>query len=265
MDGSVTITTPAPGAISDPNHDQSMIDKFESANTPPETPNQTSTTPVRPADVPEKFWDAEKGIINHEALLKSYNELSSKIGKPQDPPATLPADDQQQPKAQPVVQPVDYAKYSTEFLESGELSADSYAELEKAGYDRGMVDAYLEGQKALAATIAQKAYEIAGGQSAYEAMVDWGAQHLSDEEIEAFDQAIQGTDAQKAAAIRDLKSRYTEAVGNPPTLINGSERSTGTAYESTAQMKADMKDPRYKNDPAFRAEVERKLANSTIF
>src|SRR5919202_193006 len=34
----------------------------------------------RPADVPEKFWDAATGTIRTEALLKSYAELERKLG-----------------------------------------------------------------------------------------------------------------------------------------------------------------------------------------
>ncbi|NJO36278.1 MAG: hypothetical protein HC871_00115 [Rhizobiales bacterium] len=35
---------------------------------------------VRPADVPEKFWDAEEGTLRTETLLKSYLELERKLG-----------------------------------------------------------------------------------------------------------------------------------------------------------------------------------------
>ncbi|MEZ5933327.1 MAG: hypothetical protein R3F54_15530 [Alphaproteobacteria bacterium] len=35
---------------------------------------------TRPADVPEKFWDAEGGTLRTETLLKSYLELERKLG-----------------------------------------------------------------------------------------------------------------------------------------------------------------------------------------
>jgi hypothetical protein len=35
----------------------------------------------RPADVPEKFWDAEKGELRLDALLKSYRELERKLSR----------------------------------------------------------------------------------------------------------------------------------------------------------------------------------------
>ncbi len=35
----------------------------------------------RPADVPEKFWDAEAGSIRTDALLRSYLELERRLGR----------------------------------------------------------------------------------------------------------------------------------------------------------------------------------------
>jgi len=40
----------------------------------------TDGVPERPADVPEKFWDAATGTVRTEALLKSYAELERKVG-----------------------------------------------------------------------------------------------------------------------------------------------------------------------------------------
>jgi hypothetical protein len=44
---------------------------------------------VRPAGVPEKFWDRDAGAIRTEALLKSYLELERKLGSM----VALPGDD----------------------------------------------------------------------------------------------------------------------------------------------------------------------------
>ncbi|MCS6855979.1 MAG: hypothetical protein NZ523_14685, partial [Elioraea sp.] len=40
----------------------------------------------RPADVPEKFWDEEKGEIRLDALLKSYRELERRLSQRAGPP-----------------------------------------------------------------------------------------------------------------------------------------------------------------------------------
>ncbi|WPB84571.1 capsid assembly protein [Sediminicoccus rosea] len=41
----------------------------------------------RPAEVPEKFWDAERGELRVEALLKSYRELERRLSQRAAPPA----------------------------------------------------------------------------------------------------------------------------------------------------------------------------------
>src|ERR1700720_209995 len=43
-----------------------------------------SDPPARPEHVPEKFWNADKGEVNVDALLKSYGELE----KTRQPPTT---------------------------------------------------------------------------------------------------------------------------------------------------------------------------------
>lgn len=40
----------------------------------------------RPAEVPEKFWDAERGVVRLDALLKSYRELEWRLSQRFAPP-----------------------------------------------------------------------------------------------------------------------------------------------------------------------------------
>ncbi|MDB5372294.1 MAG: hypothetical protein JWP04_936 [Belnapia sp.] len=48
----------------------------------------------RPAEVPEKFWDAEAGTLRTEALLKSYRELERRLSQRAAPPAADAAPDE---------------------------------------------------------------------------------------------------------------------------------------------------------------------------
>ena len=54
-----------------------------------------SDKPLRPAGVPEKFWNPELGTVRTEALLKSYLELERKLGSTVQP-ATDEGDLEQQ-------------------------------------------------------------------------------------------------------------------------------------------------------------------------
>lgn len=40
-----------------------------------------AATAERPREIPEKFWDKEKGEVRTDALLKSYQELERKLGR----------------------------------------------------------------------------------------------------------------------------------------------------------------------------------------
>jgi len=51
---------------------------------PPPPPADAKT---RPAEVPEKFWDAEAGTLRVDALLKSYRELERRLSQRAAPPA----------------------------------------------------------------------------------------------------------------------------------------------------------------------------------
>ena len=65
--------------------------------------------------------------------------------------------------------------------------------------------------------------------------------------------------------IKGMVARY-QSNTKEPNLTTGENAtaSTGIRYESMAQVKADMSNPKYEKDPAFRKEVEEKLARSTI-
>lgn len=61
---------------------------------PEATATATSLKHERPAHVPEKFWNAETGVLNTEDLLRSYGELerarSAPVVKPSAAPAVTP-------------------------------------------------------------------------------------------------------------------------------------------------------------------------------
>lgn len=53
-----------------------------------QTPSaESDKATARPADIPEKFWDAETGTLRVDALLKSYRELERRLSQRAAPPA----------------------------------------------------------------------------------------------------------------------------------------------------------------------------------
>ena len=248
-------------------HDQKMIDAVDKANsiTPPEG---TEGTPPedRPEWLPEKFKSPED-------MAKAYAALESKLGgqKPTDPPA---ADPEVPPTPAPAdaeaaldEKGLDLKDFSAEFSQKGELSAESYEKLQKAGFDKGLVDQYIAGQQAIAAQYESTIKAEVGGPEKFSAMTEWAKVNLSPAEIETFNtQVSSGNVDQAKLAVLGLGAKYEKAVGSDPQRLLGGQGDGAGAdvFESMAQVTEAMRDPRYKNDPAYRSKVQSKLGRSNV-
>lgn len=111
-------------------------------------------------------------------------------------------------------------------------------------------------------------YEAVGGQEEYTKLTQWARDNLSKDQIDVYNQAINQGDsgtalfaAQALQAMNKLASYENHGYQGDVTVPGGDQSATSSqGYESQAQMTADMSDPRYASDPAFRAKVEQKLA-----
>lgn len=257
----------------DPQYVQDMLDKVDGQEAVV-TDNQDI-----PSLLAGKYKDEEalqKGIIE---LLKKQNEgktledvyknLESGLGTKKDPTPPATQTTEPTPKSEgPGEEPsFDLTPFETELLEKGELSEESYTELEKQGFPKQVVDVYLAGQKAVAEKLQTEFYTLVGGQDNYTAMLDWAASNLSPSEIQAYNNAVNTDIDMGKLAAEALYARYIKAKGSPPkTLVQGTASSTpGGQYASRAQLIADINDPRYSKDPAFRKAVQEKLARSNVF
>jgi hypothetical protein len=256
--------TPTPGT---PEHDAAMAAKAEAVFNPPTEevtpPAAEAPATERPQWLPEKFGSPEE-------LAKAYAELEQKQGKaPEQTAEEPPKEEGEQTEAEKIVEAagLDYASLNQEFNDKGTLSEESYKALEeKAGLTREMVDTHIAGQQALAREAQTRAFDIAGGADQYDNMTKWAAANLDIKEIEAYNQAIEGSAEQAALAVAGLKSKYITANGSEPSLLtggNGGGQEVG--FQSTSEMTTAMKDPRYAKDPAYRKSVERRIAVSNIF
>ena len=214
-----------------------------------EETNETNETQSERAEwLPEKFETAED-------LAKAYNELESKLGSTDVEGVSEPATAEQ------------LQQYSDNYAQNGELSEEDYQGLANMGISKDVVDSYIQGQMAIQEAEVQKIYSEVGGEKAYGDMMQWASETLSPEEVKVYDEAVQSGDQVKVmSAIRGLQARYSQKVGTQPKLVKGNTSGVTTdAYESLDQMKRDMQNPLYRTDPAFRKQVEQKLAVSNIF
>lgn len=165
---------------------------------------------------------------------------------------------------------LDFDAFEQEVSENGELSEEGYNKLLEV-FPKNVVDTYIEGQKALAENIVSEIHNEAGGEEAYQEMINWASENLSQEEIDYFNKAIRSGDkVQSKYAVRALSAQYQQATGGQSSeqdslsLVSGdsSSRSGVSGYQSKQEMVRDMQDPRYSKDPAFRRSVEEKIQRS---
>jgi len=225
------------------------------AETGPDAPQAEASQDNQPSERPE--WLPEK-FKTPEDLAKSYTELEKKLSSP-----TEETTEEQAP-AEEITQ-VEFNKFAEEFSEKGELSTDSFSELEKMGYPKEMVETYIKGMQASEAADSDAVMQVAGGADGYKELTDWARDNMEARELELYNQMVgTGTDNAKMA-VEWLMSKREVAGGIEPNLLSG--RATGAPkqeYRSTAEVVSDMKDPRYATDPAFRQDVENKLARSNV-
>lgn len=277
MVDTVVVQSGADASKEDPKHVEAMIAKVDAAAaaSTADVPDAVTSKPEKPEWVPEKFWDAEKGEVRTEAMAQSYKELESKQGakqedKPKEPPKADevdPAKATQGDAAKALEEKgLDITTFQSEFDQNGSLAETSYEALEKAGINRATVDAYIAGQKALAAQFQSEVKSIAGGDEGFAAMVEWAAANADPKDIAAYNRAIDSGDVDAAKlAVAGMYGKFQASRPDEPALIAGAGgKVTGDVYESRQQLTVDMADPRYKNDPAFRKQVIDRLARSSI-
>lgn len=254
--GSVTITTGTGGSAPE-GHDEKMVQRYEAGqaaaaaglsavppnapaaptDAPAGAPGTHPAAPAAPAGAPPVAPEGEQGFI--DTLLKNANLTRDGL--------------------------------AAEYGEGG-LKPESYEALAKQGIDKATVDQYFAGLEA--AGKAQTAeYEQAviketvGSPEKYQEVVGWAAQNLSDQEVQAFNDAVSsGNQALARLAVSGLQARFAAATPPEPKLLTEGVQSVTSAvgFESWAQVKTEMAKREYKTDPAFRAAVQRRLAVSNI-
>lgn len=162
----------------------------------------------------------------------------------------------------------DYSAYESEFLSTGDISKNSREQLYKS-FPKNLVDNYIENMKAAydysVSQSEQKAYEVTGGKDGYLEMTAWASKNLSEDEIEAFNEAVNsGNEKWALQAIKGLYARKSlDGAGKPKITLGGTANGVSGDVFLTRQDYANaVADEKYSNSPQYRAEIEAKLANT---
>ena len=219
-----------------------------------------------PSGSEEQQPEAEEELIlgkfrSQEDLAEAYENLERKLGETrQQDQVSEENSTEQNSNVSEAIQ-----NASDAFYNEGALSEENYKALEENGIPREFVEAYVRGQEATMEAEVTDITNSIGGQENYEAMSEWARNNLPSEEIDSFDQIVESStpDAAKMA-VKGLYARFISEGGQQPTIRQG--QTSGSAvqpFNSSAQVVEAMKDRRYETDPAYREEIERRLAVST--
>ena len=220
-----------------------------------------------------------------EELEKAYGELQKKLGEKGDEdseeagdsePAESKEDSEEAEEAsQPSAAAELITSASNEFSEKGELTAETIAKFSSMS-SKELVEAYMQVQGQLpqasqeaevadiSTAVVNEVKNAAGGETAYNNMVQWAGENLPQTSIEAFDTIINSgsVDAIKLA-VSGLKAQYENSNGYEGTMLTGkAPTNTKDVYRSQAELVAAMSDRRYDNDPAYRQDVIARLERS---
>ena len=218
-----------------------------------------------------------------EELEKAYLELQKKLGErsqeetaeeeasePTGEVAEEETDEEETEEPSEVYQALESA--SQEYEEGGELSEETLEKLSQLD-SKELVEQWVQYVNSSKAdpepgTMPQEDVDrimgSVGGKDQYEQMIGWAADALAPDEIAAYDAVVSNGDPNSVYwAVQGLRSKYVESNGFEGTQVSGSRAPRPEpGFRSQAELARAISDPRYRDDPAYRMDVEQKLSRS---
>lgn len=223
---------------------------------------------------------------SQDDLLKAYNELQSKLGKANESTDEDGSEEEgvqaegEQEEEEVLEEKVEVSENIRKFVEindrfeknGGSVTEEDFESLSQMS-SKDLLDTYFKYHatqiaqaKQTAATNDQLSQirESVGGDDAYASMIEWAGSALSEAETEQFNSVINSNNAAAIGyAVEALNNRYRTNEGYEAPLVTGKKASNSKkAFRSQAELARAIADPRYSSDPAYRMDVEEKLARS---
>lgn len=157
---------------------------------------------------------------------------------------------------------ISFEELDHEFTENGELSEETLKKLEKAGYPRTAISAYLDNLELRAEKFANAVVSYAGTEQDFANLQEY-VKAQGKEATDVFNSVLQtGNLAIIKAHINGIKAQMGNAYGSSrPTIMGNGVVPQGQTqgFQTQNEMVTAISDPRYKNDKVYRAEVEAKV------
>lgn len=237
-------------------------------------------------EVGEQLVAEQEGLLagkykNAEDLEAAYLSLQKKLGQEEqdyeesdEGYAEEEESDEEVSDEAPAVSLINEASEEY-YANDGQLSEETISRFSEMS-SQDLVNAYLEiqannpqaPQQAVEMSEAQvnSVQNAAGGEANYNRVVEWAASNLPDAQIDAFDSVVDsGNPAAIGIAFQGLQRQYEESNGYEGRMLQGKPAgNSNDIFRSQAELVAAMGDPRYENDPAYRADIIQKLEQSDL-
>ena len=226
---------------------------------------------------------------NAQELEKAYAELEAKLGQQsedQTDDATKAEVEEEEEEgveeeaSDREISPAEtlITEASSEYFDSGGLTEETMNKFTQMS-SQDLVNAYMEMSKNNPQQLQQQGLvedlsqgdvntikNSVGGEVEYNNMVNWAAQNLDQNTVQAFDSLLDSGNAGAIQlAVSGLRQQYEAAVGYEGRMLTGkAPKSSGDMFRSQPELVAAMSDPRYDNDPAYRQDVIEKLDRSDL-
>ena len=259
-----------------------MTEKLTYDPTPADAPEFTEDEQDSIA-VAEKLGQEENDLLagkyqSAEELEEAYLELQKKLGSNDDDDDEIEdttLDEDEVEYDEDVVAGIETIQSASDeyYANEGSLSQET---MEKFGQmdSRDLVEAFMAIQENtdpsaeypdISDSDLNTVYNSVGGEEQYNQLTSWAADNMDDRALDAFNSIIdQGNPTAIQIAVAGMKAEYDNAEGYEGRMLQGKAARTSDSFRSQAEVVKAMSDPRYDRDPAYRRDIQEKLARSEV-
>jgi hypothetical protein len=251
-------------------------------NVEPVTPDLSSSTQDDTSLLANKFKDTESLEAGYIELQKKLSELTAQGGDkgedtktPPSNPLTLPEDSAPTPEdadtkgKAPKTASELLDTFEETFATEGELTDEQVKQLEKKGMSKADAELLLNTRKEKAEKELNDLLEPVGGLDEWIKITEYLKENMDEATQQEFNEAmLTGNNLMKSLLIQHAKETVDNEQGVAPTNQTTGDSTKVTPSTDSFATQRDMAkavgDPRYINDPVYRAEVDAKIARSDV-